>query len=300
MTGSTQAARTGSANAANPAGDIRAIGWDFGSSYPNIWDDPSVVADNAVRYIAPIAARIALLQKIRRRIEWVWFSAAWIVGISFVLAATGAFGSRVAGGLSVTLALAWVIFMVLWWGALQSASVRQRDHRERWRVFLIQSGGEACWEAVSTRREQARSHEPGARATMGEFQPAGPAPLPQPYGVSPQGAEALVAAWMKYLGEEDAVCTRFVADGGIDVASSHYIAQVKHYVGTVGVAEVRELGGVASIQHRKALFFTSGVYAKGAVDFADAAGIALFKYSAELGTLQGANSLGARAVVLGL
>ncbi|WP_084486098.1 restriction endonuclease [Humibacter albus] len=71
-------------------------------------------------------------------------------------------------------------------------------------------------------------------------------------------------------GEPDATTiTRFSGDGGVDVESTHYIAQVKNYSGTVGVTEMRELGGVASVDGRKPLFFTSGTYSAGAVEFAN-------------------------------
>ncbi|MCK8609708.1 restriction endonuclease [Agromyces sp. C10] len=57
---------------------------------------------------------------------------------------------------------------------------------------------------------------------------AWPRPAPQPYGVSHRGAEQLVADWMRHLGAFDAEVTRFTADGGVDVVSAHWIAQVKN------------------------------------------------------------------------
>ena len=125
-------------------------------------------------------------------------------------------------------------------------------------------------------------------------------PEPQPFGVSPQGAERLVAQWMRSLGDVTADVTQYTSDGGIDVASQDYIAQVKHYTGMVGVGEVRELAGVASTDHRTALFFTSTGYAAGAIEFADRAGVALFVYSAEEGTLRPVNELAAQFYASGL
>ncbi|HEU5223147.1 MAG TPA: restriction endonuclease [Candidatus Lumbricidophila sp.] len=121
-----------------------------------------------------------------------------------------------------------------------------------------------------------------------------PAPEPQPYGVSHEGAESLVAQWMRHLGEGDADTTQYVSDGGIDVASINYIAQVMNYTGTVGVQAVRELAGVAIVDGRKPLFFTSGTFSSGAIEFADQAKIALFEYDAVSGTLQGGNVSGHR------
>lgn len=105
---------------------------------------------------------------------------------------------------------------------------------------------------------------------------------------------------MRHLGASDAETTTYTGDGGVDVTSLHYIAQVKHYVGTVGVGEVRELAGVAHVDGRHPLFFTSGQYAQGAVEFADRAGIALLIYDVQEGEIVGANELGVRAVTHGL
>ncbi len=119
-----------------------------------------------------------------------------------------------------------------------------------------------------------------------------PPPAPRPHGVDARGAEEVVAQWMRHLGEVDAELTSFTGDGGIDVRGARSIAQVKHYAKSVGVAPIRELAGVAANDpHRRIpLFFTSTGYAKGAVDFADGAGIALFVYSAERADLEAMNA----------
>lgn len=118
---------------------------------------------------------------------------------------------------------------------------------------------------------------------------ARPHPVPQalPYGVSPRGAELLVADWMRHLGILDAAVTRERGDGGIDVTSQTSVAQVKHYKGRVSVIEVRELFGVAASLRKQPLFFTSAGYTAEAIAFASATGMSLFVYSAELGTLKG-------------
>jgi len=118
-----------------------------------------------------------------------------------------------------------------------------------------------------------------------------PTPSPRPGGVDARGAEEVVAQWMRHLGEVDAELTSYTGDGGIDVQGVRSFAQVKHYAKAVGIAPIRELGGVAAHdpQRRQPLFFTSTGYARGAVDFADDAGIALFVYSAEQGGLEAMN-----------
>lgn len=117
-------------------------------------------------------------------------------------------------------------------------------------------------------------------------------PSPRPHGVDARGAEEVAAQWMRHLGEADAELTSFTGDGGIDVTGVRSIAQVKHYSKAVGVAPIRELAGVAANdpRRRQPLFFTSTGYARGAVDFADSAGVALFVYDAERGGLEAMNA----------
>jgi hypothetical protein len=119
----------------------------------------------------------------------------------------------------------------------------------------------------------------------------GSMPDKQEFGVSHQGAEKLCKEWMTYLGAEESETTSFTSDGGIDVVAASYIAQVKNYSGTVPINDVRALAGVVSTDGRKGLFFTSGNYSTGAIEFANQAGIALFVYSAENGTLIDANNV---------
>lgn len=127
-----------------------------------------------------------------------------------------------------------------------------------------------------------------------------PPPPPQPYGVSHEGAEALVAAWMKHLGAADASVTPFGHDGGIDVESSGCIAQVKNYASLVGVESIRELAGTAIVDGRRPLFFAANGYACGALDFAERARIAAFVYDAVRGKLSGANEAAREVIRLGL
>ncbi|PFG31184.1 restriction endonuclease [Paramicrobacterium agarici] len=123
-----------------------------------------------------------------------------------------------------------------------------------------------------------------------------PAPAPQPYGVSHEGAEHLVVAWMRHLGVLDAEVTQFSGDGGIDVASAQYIAQVKNYAGSVPVIEVRAFFGVAIADEKSPIFFTSGSVTSEGQAFADRVGMALIHYNAEEAVLTGLNSLGAQCV----
>lgn len=92
-----------------------------------------------------------------------------------------------------------------------------------------------------------------------------------------RAAEFLARDWMRHLGAAEAVETRERRDGGIDVRSRDFVAQVKHLQNEqVGVAAVRQLVGVASAEQRGALFFSSSGYTRDALAFARENEVALF------------------------
>ena len=182
-----------------------------------------------------------------------------------------------------------VILLLDWaWIASHTKWRRRVTSRADLRGHLAEVAAGSAMEVIRARRIRTKttSHEGDVAP---KFDAQWPPPFPQPYGVNDAGAEALVGDWMRHLGALDTVVTRVSNDGGIDAYSSRYIAQTKNYTGTVGVAEVRELAGVCAADGRRGLFFTSGVYAVGAIEFADRVGIALFIYDAVRGTLVAAN-----------
>lgn len=126
-----------------------------------------------------------------------------------------------------------------------------------------------------------------------------PKPAAHPYGVSPRGAEQLCCDWMHHMGILDARTTQYSSDGGIDVTSAGFVAQVKHYTGAVGGPDVQRLIGAAYPARKTPLFFTSGRYTAAAEAAAATADVALFVYSAERGTLNAANHA-ARALIRSL
>lgn len=103
------------------------------------------------------------------------------------------------------------------------------------------------------------------------------APPELPYGVSDVGAEYLARDWMRAIGVTDAEVTQFTGDGGIDVVSSEWVAQVKNYRATIGIESVRALAGVAAASGKKPMFFTTGRYPSSAFAFAKSTGMALFR-----------------------
>jgi len=146
-------------------------------------------------------------------------------------------------------------------------------------------------------REEARMEF--ERVQLRRNRPA-PSPQPQPFGVSNDGAERLVCGWMRHLGNLDAEATRQGADGGVDVESEAYVAQVKNYRSSVGVEPIRELFGVAAARGKQAIFFTSGSYTTDATRFADVVNLPLLKYDPVGGTLTGENDSGRKVVQDGL
>jgi hypothetical protein len=90
-------------------------------------------------------------------------------------------------------------------------------------VFLhvVSSDNYARWLESSPAEQvtQPRPVELAAGATLDSTSKFSthPAPEPLPYGVSPKGAEQLVADWMRHLGMRSAEATRYTRDSGIDV-----------------------------------------------------------------------------------
>jgi restriction endonuclease Mrr len=128
-----------------------------------------------------------------------------------------------------------------------------------------------------------------------------PPPHSYLYGVSPEGAEHLVGDWMRHLGAENVRVTDFTSDGGIDVDSEKYVAQVKLYSTiTVGRPEIQQLVGAAVVNGKRPLFFTSSTFTAEAKRYAAQAEVALFRFVPEEGTLIGVNPLGQKMREIGL
>lgn len=179
----------------------------------------------------------------------------------------------------------------------------EEEQRQQARKELEQRQFEAQLAALQEEQQQLELQEQqraiAERARWAAARPA-PPPPPQLYGVSDQGAELLVRDWMRHLGVLDATVTPLRGDGGTDVESNDFIAQVKNYTGLVPVSEVRDLGGVAAATGKQALLFTSGTLSGSGLDFADKVRIAVIQYSAVDGTLVGLNDLGTRCTEAGI
>ena len=111
-------------------------------------------------------------------------------------------------------------------------------------------------------------------------------PEKQPFGVSHEGAEHLVAEWLEYLGHSNVEVTQFIGDGGVDVETDDLVVQVKNYgQGGVSSSELRDLLGTATAAGRGAALFTSSRLTKDARAFAESNNIACIAYDAKLSQL---------------
>jgi hypothetical protein len=116
-------------------------------------------------------------------------------------------------------------------------------------------------------------------------------PSPQPYGVSPFGAEQLVADWLLFLGCKNVHVTQPSQDDGIDIFADEYVCQVKNYsTQLVSVNEVREIFGVSAMVGKRAMLFASTGLTASAAKFAEEADIPAIKFVVETSELMPLNA----------
>lgn len=293
------------------------LGKAAGEGYPRLWDDNATIMASTTGELARRAEKLATRLTPVRYLSWaatVVSAALWLavivkgwtvltLVIAVVLAWTDTSGSLVAAlqqsfrthSSSYVVFLAFLGLAIV--AALLSGGLRShfRARSVQTRQELFQIGCAGIGDAVEARRDAERHL--GRRGPSGQICSA---PFAFPAGIDPRGAEFLVAEWIRYLGDPEAVTTQASRDGGVDVVSPRYVAQVKHWAGTVPVTAIRELAGVAAQDGRRPLFFTSGRYTKDAVAFADRSGIPLFIFNPYTGTLQGGNAFGSKLVGTGL
>jgi hypothetical protein len=105
---------------------------------------------------------------------------------------------------------------------------------------------------------------------------------------SPADFEEAAADWMRAWGFRSVKKTSAGRDGGIDVESIEGVAQVKAWMVPVGSPEVQQLRGAAH-DGRLAVFFSLTDYTPAAVQFADQADVALFRFSGYNGEVEPVN-----------
>jgi hypothetical protein len=106
---------------------------------------------------------------------------------------------------------------------------------------------------------------------------------------SPADFEAAAADWMRAWGFCRVRVTRAGRDGGIDVESDEAVAQVKAWMVPIGSPAIQQLKGAAH-DGRTPIFFSLMEYTPSAVQFADQAGVALFRFSGYSGEIEPVNA----------
>ncbi|ADX75277.1 Restriction endonuclease (plasmid) [Pseudarthrobacter phenanthrenivorans Sphe3] len=105
---------------------------------------------------------------------------------------------------------------------------------------------------------------------------------------------------MLFLGESGCQVSPATRDGGADVVSSRYVAEVKHHAAPVGPALVRQIFGVATAEGKTALFFSLSGYSAASIEFAEQVKMALFVYDFTQGTLHPKTRAAELALLKGL
>ncbi|MFF2387897.1 restriction endonuclease [Agromyces sp. NPDC058104] len=286
-----------------PELDAAAVGRDIGLRAP-AGLPPEVLAETlrtAIAAAIPVTQSTPYPRKPRMWPWWLGYAGLW--GVVALLARIESTGGRFPSEVRVLLGMLALGLVLATFVLLVVGRALKSGHASK--IAAIDAVSQAAADSI---RETAlnsaweMANRPSRIAPKTTLRPTWPRPAPQPYGVSHQGAEELAAGWMRHLGADDAVVTQFSGDGGIDVVSSRCIAQVKNLApgSAVPVAQIRELAGVAAHDGRTPVFFTSGSYSAGGVEFADRAKMALFIYDAPRGTLSSANGVAHVALQHGL
>jgi len=218
---------------------------------------------------------------------------------------------------NVGLAIVWV---VLSWGAVialfkaSEAADRKHDPHAVDRSFLWRDLSEVLMAMYEDRNRKKRiENEEYKRplpsitpADVSKYQrapirwtPAGAQPAPM-QTCTDREAEHVAKEWMEYLGEPRCRVTQATRDGGVDVSSEHFVAEVKYHAAPVPPNLVRQIFGAATAERKRAVFFALTGYTADAVVFAEKNRIPLFVYDYRMGTLHPKSSTAEQAIKGGL
>lgn len=127
-----------------------------------------------------------------------------------------------------------------------------------------------------------------------------PPPDPKPWGVSEDEAVDLCREWMVYLGAQDTV----VASGEVKpichLYSSRFLAWIDNRQRNLDVGSVERAASIAANDGRYPLIFVPGGVLPSAQDRADELGVALLRFDAQNGDLDGLSVIGRRLRAVGL
>lgn len=125
-------------------------------------------------------------------------------------------------------------------------------------------------------------------------------PAPRPWGVSDEEAIELCREWMVHLGATDARAVGPSPERVCDLYSTHFLGWVENRRGNLDVGLVERAATTSAGDGRSPLLFVPGGVYPEARDRADALGVALLRFRAQDGALDGVNELGRWARTAGL
>lgn len=125
-------------------------------------------------------------------------------------------------------------------------------------------------------------------------------PQPKRWRATDSEAVAWCREWMVFLGETDVVVTVGESHDVCDLYSKRFLGWVDNRRGNVGLELVERAGAIAARDGRRAVVFVSGGVLPEAQDRADQLGLALLRFDAQGGNLDGANRLGRQVRETGL
>ena len=171
------------------------------------------------------------------------------------------------------------IFLVLYYleTRIRKAKKMRRAHAT-WttdnEIFLEE------YRQASSRLERKREEKKSQQVRVREFLEANPDAVLYRAPINAREFEIICANWMQLWGEIDAAATQFSGDGGLDVVSSNFGAQVKFFANApVGRPEIQALYGAASGNGLQPAFFAySSGYTAEALDWARKVGVACFTF----------------------
>lgn len=125
-------------------------------------------------------------------------------------------------------------------------------------------------------------------------------PQPLEWRASDQEALALCREWMIFLGAVDTIVATEPVRQVCDLYSSRFLAWVCNSRGNLGVDTVERAAAIATNDGRYPLIFLSAGVLPVTQDRADAVGLALLRFDAQGGNLDGTNRVGRELLLSGL
>lgn len=125
-------------------------------------------------------------------------------------------------------------------------------------------------------------------------------PVPRPLGVSDEEAVELCREWMVYLGAADTRVAEPSTRNVCDLFGASFIGWVENARGNLDVDLVERAAATSTGDGRPALIFVPGGVFPEARERADALGVALLRFRANDGALDGVNGLGRHFRAAGL